>query len=347
MKSLKVNGSNEVPTTYSALRTFHMLGHLPLMLHRDPKNVLVLTFGAGIASGAVAQHELEQIDVVEISREAIEASNFFLTENKAVLYDPRVQLIIDDGRNYLLRTDNHYDVITSDATHPLGGDSWVLYTREFYELSKKRLNPDGIMTQWLPLHMIAPADYKAIIKTFQSVFPETSLWYTNDYTLMLGSMNELTIDFTLLKQRFQNQKVKEDLTKFHLGTPYSFLSSYIMGKEALLEYTVGVEINSDHYPFVEPPRRRTRRITTPQNLIDLEQSVESVFPLLTNLGSEADSVESTVARYHDAGKHTMRGRFFASVGRRDLEIREYQTALNLNPADGNARYLLGRLSNAR
>ena len=156
VKTLKVNGREEVPTTYNALRTFHMLGHLPLMLHKDPQQTLVVSFGAGVASGAVAEHDIRQIDIVEIHHETIDASNSFLEENQSVLSDPKVNLIVDDGRNYLLRTTKQYDVITSDATHPLGGDSWVLYTKEFYKLCRDRLAPDGMMVQWLPIHMLAP-----------------------------------------------------------------------------------------------------------------------------------------------------------------------------------------------
>ena len=232
VKTLKVNGREEVPTTYNALRTFHMLGHLPLMLHGNPQQTLVVSFGAGVASGAVAEHDIRQLDIVEIHHEAIDASNSFLEENQAVLRDPRVNLIVDDGRNYLLRTTKQYDVITSDATHPLGGDSWVLYTKEFYELCRDRLAQDGLMAQWLPIHMLAPDDYRSVIKTFQSVFSDTSLWYTNDYTLMLGAKDGLTIDFALLKEKFQDEKVRQDLEEFNLGTPLALLGTFVMGKES-------------------------------------------------------------------------------------------------------------------
>ncbi|GAI74311.1 unnamed protein product, partial [marine sediment metagenome] len=100
-----------------------MLGHLPLLLHENPQKALIISFGAGVTSGAVAKHDLQQIDAVEISSEVIEANKYFVKENQAVLTDLRVNLIIDDGRNYLLRTTNQYDVITADATHPTGSDS--------------------------------------------------------------------------------------------------------------------------------------------------------------------------------------------------------------------------------
>ena len=344
VKTLKVNGREEVPTTYNALRTFHMLGHLPLMLHKDPQQTLVVSFGAGVASGAVAEHDIRQIDIVEIHHETIDASNSFLEENQSVLSDPKVNLIVDDGRNYLLRTSKQYDVITSDATHPLGGDSWVLYTKEFYELCRDRLAQDGLMVQWLPIHMLAPDDYRSVIKTFQSVFADTSLWYTNDYTLMLGAKDGLTIDFALIKQKFENERVRQDLEEFNLGTPLDFLGTFVMGKESLVEHTSGTQVNTDNHPFIEPPRRRTDLVAAPQNLIDLEESVESVFPLLTNMGNEADAIRSGVEQYVQSQKRVIRGNFYKSVGARTQESREYQAALYINPSDSNARHLLDSVS---
>ncbi|MFC2017457.1 fused MFS/spermidine synthase, partial [Chloroflexota bacterium] len=282
-KILKINGVGEVPTDYSALRTFHMLGHLPLLLHKNPQKALIVAFGAGITSGAVAKHPLQQIDAVEISAEVIEANDYYLKENQGILTDPRLNLIIDDGRNYLLYTRNRYDVITSDATHPIASDSWVLYTREFYELCRRRLNPDGIMAQWLPLHNLAPVDYRTIIKTFQTVFPDTTLWLTDEYSILVGTKKELTIDFTLLTQRLEDEKIKEDLEEFNLDDPIAFLSTFVMGKESIARYTWDVQINTDNHPFVGFAERRKERDSFYQNRSHLRSSIESIFPLLTNM----------------------------------------------------------------
>ena len=339
-KYLVVNGVYEVSTDYTVLRTFHMLGHLPLLLHENPQKALIISFGAGITSGAVAKHDLQQIDAVEISSEVIEANEYFVKENQAVLTDPRVNLIIDDGRNYLLRTTNQYDVITADATHPTGSDSWVLYTKEFYELCKERLNPDGLMAQWLPVHALAPVDYKTIVKTFQAVFPNATLWFTNDYTILVGTTEELTIDFALFSQKLQNKKIKEDLEKFNLDDPLSFLGSFIMGKESLIQYTENIQLNTDNHPFVQSAERRSRKDTNPLNLLELGESAESVFPLLTNMGTEANAIETNLQRYSEVGRHIIRARAFYYMGRIQQQIEEYEKALAINPEDANTKYLI-------
>jgi spermidine synthase len=339
-KLLVVNGVYEVATDYTILRTFRILGHLPLLIHPDPQKALVISFGAGVTSGAVARHDLEQIDAVEISPEVIDANKYFIEESQDVLSDPRVNLIIDDGRNYLLRTTNHYDVITADATHPTGSDSWVLYTKEFYELCRGRLNPDGIMAQWLPVHALAPVDYKTIVKTFQTIFPDTTIWFTNDYTVLLGTTKELKIDFTRFSQRLQEKRIMEDLVDYNLDDPYDFLGSFIMGKESIIEYTKNHKINTDNHPYVQSAERRSRADTNPSNMFALAESAESVFPLLVNVGADAAAVEATVQRYSDVMRHIIRARGFYYMGSIQQQIGEYEEALSISPEDDNTKYLL-------
>ena len=81
-----VNGRMEVPTDKLSMQTFHLLGHLPLLLHPDPQEVLVLSFGNGIVSGSIARHqEVQRIDAVDLSSEMIEASRKYTEENNNVL----------------------------------------------------------------------------------------------------------------------------------------------------------------------------------------------------------------------------------------------------------------------
>ena len=313
-KLLIVNGVYEVATDYTILRTFRMLGHLPLLLHPDPQNALVISFGAGVTTGAVARHDLQQIDTVEISPEVIKANQYFIEESQDVLSDPRVNLIVDDGRNYLLRTSNTYDVITADATHPTGSDSWVLYTQEFYELCRSKLNADGYMAQWLPLHALAPVDYKTIVKTFQSVFPETTIWFTNDYTILLGSVKKLEIDFADFSRRLREKRINEDLTAYNLDHPYDFLGSFILGSDSIKTYTQGSRLNTDNHPYVQSAERRSRADTNTSNMFALAGSLESVNPYLVNLGNEAETIKADIRKYSEMGRHILRARGYYYMG---------------------------------
>lgn len=337
---LVVNGVYEVSTDYNSLRTFHMLGHLPLLLHENPQNVLVISFGAGVTSGAVARHDVRKIDAVEISPEVAKANSYFTKENQAVLSDSRVNLIIDDGRNYLLRTLESYDVITADATHPTGSDSWVLYTREFYELCRSRLNPGGFMAQWVPVHALAPVDYKMIVKTFQAVFPNATLWFTNDYTILLGSTEKLSIDFDVFSKRLQEPQVKADLDEYDLADPYAFLGAFVMGGESLAEYSGDVRLNTDNYPYVQSSEKRSQMGTNPANLLELGESIESALPLVRNVTIDPEALRGEVERYSEVVRHIIRARGYYYMRDIERQIEEYEKALAIKPGDKNTTRLL-------
>jgi len=203
MRSLYINSIGEVENSFTGMQTFKVLGHLPLLLHEgEPRRVLMVTFGGGIASGAVAVHPIEKLDVVELEPAVVQAaSTAYKIENRDVVADPRVAVHLEDGRHFLAMTPDSYDVIISDATNPASVDSWLLYTVEFYSLCAAKLNPGGVMAQWLPVHSGSTETYNTIVRTFQTVFPNTSIWQTRDYTVLVGTPGPLRIDYPALVAR--------------------------------------------------------------------------------------------------------------------------------------------------
>ncbi len=100
-KELRINDIPEVPTDYGSLQTFHLLAHLPCLVHENPQSAVVLCFGAGITTGAMTTHHFAHIDAVEVCPEVVEANRYFLEENHHVLADKRVRLILGEGRSCL------------------------------------------------------------------------------------------------------------------------------------------------------------------------------------------------------------------------------------------------------
>jgi spermidine synthase len=151
------------------------MGHLPMLLDADPKNALVIGFGTGQTANAVRQENPEHLDIVDVNPRVFRfAHNFYLNQN--VLGDPRVSAIVMDGRAYMRRTRKTYDVITLEPMPPIFAGVNALYSREFYELARERMAPNGIIAQWLPFHLVAPLYCFSIVKTFQAVFPNAILW---------------------------------------------------------------------------------------------------------------------------------------------------------------------------
>ena len=91
-----------------------MYGHLPLLLHPEPRNILQICFGVGNSLAAVLRHPVERVDAVELSPGVLEAAPYFVSSNRDSMNDSRVNMIINDGRNFLLTSDERYDVIRLD-----------------------------------------------------------------------------------------------------------------------------------------------------------------------------------------------------------------------------------------
>jgi spermidine synthase len=151
------------------------MGHLPMLLHSNPKHALVICFGTGQTANAVRKENPETLDIVDINQSVFKlAHNFPMNED--VLNDPRVTPIVMDGRAYMRRTNKMYDVITLEPMPPTFAGVNALYSKEFYEFAKQKLNPGGMIAQWVPFHILGVHSSVSIAKTFQSVFPNSILW---------------------------------------------------------------------------------------------------------------------------------------------------------------------------
>ena len=338
-RMMELNGGGQVPTDYSSLQIFRLLGHLPLLLHPDPQNVLVVALGGGIALGGAAQYEPQRLDCVELVPQVIDAARMHFGEfNHHVLENPtawNIDLIVDDGRNFLLSSRDTYQVITGDATHPTSSDSWVLYTKEFYQLSRARLSDDGIMAQWLPFHGLPPEDYKTIVRTFQDVFPHATLWRSSNYSIMVGSIQPLVIDLAALEKKIAPQRVRRSLEEIDLGNVFALLNSLVLDEEALRHYVGEGPLNTDDHPhisFVSPRGYNSGSWEALESLIPHRSSALSL------LMKPALAVREKMAIYFEAGAHTLEGDIRRLQYSDLTAIKAYQQALEVNPADLPAAY---------
>jgi spermidine synthase len=192
-------------------------GHLPMLLHPDPQEVLHICYGSGNSVLALSRHEPKRIDVVELSPHVKEASPYFWT-NENVLQNPRVHLIIEDGRNYVLGTDRRYDVVSLEPPNIYTAGVVNLYTQEFYELVRDHLKPGGIMVQWLPTIQLSEVDRGRLIRAFTEAFPHVTVWQQLITTslLLVGTLEPLTIDVDELARRLQSEAMARDVAVMNL-----------------------------------------------------------------------------------------------------------------------------------
>ena len=341
---LKVNGGGEVPTNFASIQTFRLLGNLPMILHPDPRQVAVIAFGGGITLAAAERHEPERLDCVEVVPGVVEAARYFTRYNDYIvdrLDRPHLELIVEDGRNHILRTDRRYDVLIGDATHPGTADSWVLYTEEFYRLCRQRLREGGIMAQWLPLHGLSTSDYRMILRTFRAVFPHASLWLTHEYSILLGTPDPLRVDLEGLGERLADEAVGANLRSVDLGDPVSFLAALALGEAEFGRFVGPGATNTDDRPFVSFTDRRRRGTGTGRPVL-VELSAHLAPSALPYVRGGDDAFRSRLERRFAARRHTVAGLVALLARDGATATAANRGALALDPAEPGAVRALGR-----
>ncbi|MZH05249.1 MAG: MFS transporter [Nitrospinae bacterium] len=226
-KSLILNGVNMSANHMHSQKYMTLLSYIPLLLIEDPKDVLVICFGTGLTSGAAGVYPgIDTVDAVDISPGVFIAAPHFSDTNYDAVKNPKIHQIVQDGRNHLLTTSKKYDVITAEPPPPTNAGAVNLYTREYYELTKKALKPGGIVSQWIPLHSQTETHIYEHFRTFLESFPYVMSWYPSKQELIIiGSNDPLDIDFKKIQKRFEHPAVKNVMGKIRFENPFTLLGS--------------------------------------------------------------------------------------------------------------------------
>jgi hypothetical protein len=300
-----------------------MMTHIPMLLHHDPTRVLVICFGTGRTAGTGLLYPGAQIDVVDINRAVFGFASSFRQANRAVAESPRARLIVDDGRNFLLTTPRRYDVITAEPMPPRFAGVVNFYTREYYALARERLLPDGIVVQWLPMHLLTLSESLRVVRTMLDVFPQTSLWlHASTGIVVSRNGGPLSLDLNALQGRLVRPALAADLAGVGVTGLPGFANLYALGPDALERLTRSVRPITDDIPSLEfhVPRHRwfqtdlwlclellfrLRRDAalplaggTPEQVADLQEShVASSYALLGDLYLSLEMIDKARAEY--------------------------------------------------
>jgi spermidine synthase len=249
-----VSGKVEASSEPYDMRLQRMLGHLPALIHPNPESVLIVGFGAGVTAGTFVVHpEVKRIVICEMEPLIPPtATRFFAKENYNVMHDPRVQIVYDDARHFVLTTPEKFDIITSDPIHPWVKGSATLYSKEYFELVKEHLKPGGIVTQWVPLYESDMPTVKSEFATFFDVFPNGTIWGNENGggydTVVLGQVEPARIDVDAMEARIQKpeyEPVARSLNDVGFNSIAGLLATYGGQAVDLQQWTAGAEINRD------------------------------------------------------------------------------------------------------
>ncbi len=242
---LRVNGKADA-SSHGDLPTQLLSAHIPLLLHTNATEALVVGIGSGITCRAVLAHpEVRHLDIVEISPEVTEAARrWFAPFHGGALDHPRARVILDDAKAFLRTAGRRYDVIVTEPSNPwMAGVSGV-FSLEYYETCRASLNPGGIIAQWVQVYETDNTTLQTVLATFGTVFPHFSIWQPLAGDLLLvGSMEPRVTDLDRLRARFEQPTVRADLNAADVTT-----------LPALLALQVVSQANGAHLARPETPR---------------------------------------------------------------------------------------------
>ena len=357
-KRLILNGVNMSGDTMKSRKYMTLLSYTPLLLIENPKNVLVICFGTGQTAGAAGAYPgIDSVDAVDISPGVFRAGKFFKATNHNVVNNLKVKQIIQDGRQHLLTTSTSYDVITAEPPPPMNAGSVNLYTREYYELTKRALKPGGIVSQWIPLHSQSETHVYQNFRTFLESFPYAMAWYpAHKELILIGSNQPLNIDFQDIEQRLQNPVINKIMSDIDFDTPYSFLGSIWLLKNELKSMSSGQRIISDNNPTLEyflsdGKGKYSYSLDGINRIIGSRSSPEDVWEQITQSSyflskeNKATFIEHWDARLRAAyfDFYDSLGTSLVRRGRISEAILSYNRAIKLKPDSAKSHYNLGLL----
>jgi spermidine synthase len=251
-RGLFVDGQNVSGTDYALTADSKMLGHLPLLISEDPKKALTVGYGTGATSYSMLLHGVD-VDAVEIENKIIEAAKLFEKVNHNSYNNGNLDIIIDYARNYIYVVDKKFDVIVTDVTNLKYKRNPYLYTLEYFEIMKNAMKGNGIAAAWLPLGGLSFNDLKILIRTFDLVFPHTTVWYFTQYPthfiIAIGTPEKLKVN--LDKLEIDMEKIKMDLNEILVDNVYELASMLLLGEKDVDNLTYGAVIHTDNYPILE------------------------------------------------------------------------------------------------
>jgi spermidine synthase len=252
IKGLFVDGQHVAGTDPVLTIDSKMLAHLPLLLSDSPKRALTVGYGAGGTSYSMLLYGVD-VYALEIEEKVVEASHLFEDINFNSHDNPNLHIIIDDARNYINMADNTFDVIVTDVTNLKYKRNPYLYTREYFEIMKAALNENGIAAAWLPLSGLSFNDLKILIRTFDKVYPHTTIWFFTQrpthFIIVVGTPQKIEVNLNELTMNMK--RAEQDLKLIHVDNEYEIANMLLLGEDDVNRMISGRGIHTDNFPILE------------------------------------------------------------------------------------------------
>jgi spermidine synthase len=256
--SMAINGRTNASDSIYDMPTQVMLGQLPMLIAPRQNNALIIGYATGITMGSMLQSPVQSVTCVELEPETVEGSRFFEHVNNRPLDDPRAQLVIDDARTYLRVTPARYDVIVSEPSHPWVPGVANLFTQEFFELGRARLNEQGIFAQWVQIYQLSTESLRSVLATYHKVFPHVLVFRVGGSSrgkdlILIGSNQKVSLASVVkgLAERFADQRMAAEMARVNFKSEEDVRSWFVCDETRLGPAVAGARINTDDNMHIE------------------------------------------------------------------------------------------------
>ncbi len=282
---LVTNSFSMSATAVRSHRYMKLFAYVPAALHPGIESALLICFGVGSTAGAIADlPDAKRIDIVDVSRDVLEMSDAVYPDRRShPLRDSRVSVHVEDGRFFLQHTRRRYDLITGEPPPPKIAGVTSLYTAEYFQLLRDRLNPGGLATYWLPVHQLREMDALAIVRAFCDAFDDCSLWSGIGLEWMLmGSRGGIApVSRERFSRLWSDPRTGRELRRIGVDEPERMVALFMADAPLLRDVTARVAPVADNYPrrissqlpnlraeplfawFMDPVRSRLRLESSP------------------------------------------------------------------------------------
>jgi spermidine synthase len=324
----------------------NLLGHLPLLLHGSARTVLIVGLGSGATLGSVLRHPVESVDTVEISPEVRDVARaHFARFTGAPLDDPRVHLLIGDGRNHLAHARKTYDVVISQPSVPWFSGAAGMFTREGFADMRAALAPGGVAAIWYVSWTEETRDLLSLLRSWTDVFPNAYLFETRaERTFLLVGFADDTarLGADRVLAGLARPQVGQEMASFAYQSAGDVLGYVILGGEALRRYAAAAPLNTDDTAYIEfkgpegmVGRDRADQLGELRTLASLREPPERYVDTSRLAPGDAAALLAELDRGYRARALAMQARELAERGRD--AVPQWQAAVReaaaLNPRD--------------
>lgn len=252
---LKVNNKFLMGGTSSAISDRRQ-GHIPLLLHPNPKKALFLGLGTGATFAASADYPDLKAHGVELVPEVVEVLPFFEKATGPLGDQAHLKIHVADARRFVNTSQDHFDVIVADLFHPARDGAGFLYTVEHFHAIQSLLNPGGLFCQWLPLYQMDLNVLRDIVRTFLHVFPDGKAFLatlslpTPIIGLISNEKDQASYPVDYLEKRVTVPILSKKLAAIRLNSTYNLFGTFISNAGELADFAGPGSLNTDDHPVV-------------------------------------------------------------------------------------------------